>query len=342
VSEGRVWLTSAIQSRGASLRLLAYEVATGREAVNVEVLAAPDARLLNPKNSLASPTPLVEGDRVYVHFGAEGTAALTTAGQLVWKARLPYRSQHGNGGSPILYGDLLIFSGDGSDEAFVVALDKHTGKIRWRTPRRQPADQAYSTPLIVRVGDRDQLVSVGAYRAAAYEPLTGREIWRVSYDDGFSNVPRPVYAHGLVFIATGFQEPSLLAVRADGAGDVTRTHVSWTLDRAAPLTPSPLVVGDELYVVNDVGIATCLDARTGGVRWRQRLNGNFSASPLFADGRIYFTSEEGATTVVAPGTEFRKLATNVLDGATLASLAVSNGSIFIRTDTHLYRIGERG
>lgn len=342
VSSGRVWLTTAVESRGTSLRLLAYDLETGREAVNVEVLATPGARLLNPKNSLASPTPLVEGDRVYVHFGAEGTAALTTSGELLWKVRLPYRSQHGNGGSPVLYGDLVIVSCDGSDEAFVVALDKHTGRIRWRTPRRQPADQAYSTPLVVHVGDRDQIVSVGAYRATAYEPLSGREIWHVGYPDGFSNVPRPVYAHGLVFIATGFQEPSLLAVRAGGVGDVTRTHISWTLERAAPLTPSPLVVGDELYVVNDVGIATCLDARTGAVRWRQRLGGNFSASPLFADGRIYFTSEEGETTVVAPGTEFRRLATNVLDGATLASLAVSRGSIFIRTDSHLYRIGERG
>ena len=281
----------------------------------------------------------LEGDRVYVHFGAEGTAALTTTGEIVWKARLSYESQHGNGGSPVLYGDLLIVSCDGSDDAFVVALDKRTGKVRWKTSRRLPADQAYSTPLVIRVGDRDELVSVGAYRAAAYDPQTGKEIWRVGYADGFSNVPRPVYGHGLVYIATGFQQPSLLAVRADGAGDVTKTHIAWTLKRGAPLTPSPLVVGDELYIVNDGGIASCLDAKTGETRWLQRLGGEYSASPVFADGRIYFLSEGGVATVIAPGKEFRKLATSSLDGETLASMAISDGSIFIRTDSHLYRIG---
>jgi outer membrane protein assembly factor BamB len=251
---------------------------------------------------------------------------------------LSYASQHGNGGSPTLYGDLLILNCDGSDEAFVVALDTRTGKVRWKTPRRSPADQAYSTPLAIRVGDRDEVVSVGAFRAVAYDPQTGKEIWRVSYGDGFSNVPRPVYGQGLVYIATGFQEPSLLAVRADGSGDVTKSHIAWTLKRAAPLTPSPALVGDEIYLVNDVGIASCLDAKTGAPHWVTRLGGNYSASPVVADGRIYFLSEEGVATVIAPEKVFRKLATNVLDGATLASMAVSGGSIFIRSNTNLYRI----
>jgi outer membrane protein assembly factor BamB len=341
VAGGRVWLTTSVNDKGASLRAMAFDVATGREAVNVEVIRLRSADLSNPKNSHASPTPVVEGDRVYVHFGAQGTAALTTSGEIVWKARFPYESQHGNGGSPVLYGDLLIFSCDGSPEAFVVALDKRTGKVRWKTSRRDPADQAYSTPLVRRVGDRDQLVSVGAYRATAYDPQTGKEIWRVSYADGFSNVPRPVFGHGLVYIATGFQQPSLLAVRADGAGDVTKTHIAWTLKRGAPLTPSPLLVGDELFVVNDAGIASCLDAKTGATHWVQRLGGAFSASPVFADGRIYFLSEEGTSTVLAPGKEFRQLAAAALDGAILASMAVSERSIFIRTNTHLYRIAQR-
>jgi outer membrane protein assembly factor BamB len=340
VAGGRVWVTTATKGSGASLRAIAFDAESGRELVNVEVFRIRSANLLNPKNSHASPTPIIDGDRVYVHFGAEGTAALTTSGDIVWKAKLPYESQHGNGGSPVLYGDLLILSCDGSNEAFVIALDKRTGKVRWKTPRRQPFDQAYSTPLVIRVGDRDEVVSVGAFRAAAYDPQSGQEIWRVGYRDGFSNVPRPVYGHGLVYIATGFQQPSLMAVRADGAGDVTKSHVAWTLRRAAPLTPSPLLVGDELYVVSDIGIASCLDAKTGEVRWLQRLGGNYSASPIFADGRIYFLSEEGMATVIAPGREFRKLAMNVLDGATLASMAVSGGSIFIRTDSHLYRIGQ--
>jgi outer membrane protein assembly factor BamB len=338
VSGGRVWLTTSVAEKGASLRALAFDAATGREVVNVEIFHLRNGGLTNPKNSHASPTPVVDGDRIYVHFGAEGTAALSTAGEILWKARHPYESQHGNGGSPIVYGDLLVFSGDGSDTAFVVALDTRTGKVRWKTARRQPADQAYTTPLVVRAGDRDQIVSVGAYRAAAYDPHNGKEIWRVNYADGFSNVPRPVFGHGLVYIATGFQQPALMAVRVDGTGDVTRTHVAWTLKRGAPLTPSPLLVGDELYVVNDGGIATCLDAKTGETYWVQRLGGAFSASPVFADGRIYFLSEEGASTVIAPGKVFQRLATSTLDGGILASMAVADGAIFIRTDSHLYRI----
>jgi outer membrane protein assembly factor BamB len=342
VADGRIWLTTATRTNGASLRLLAYDIDTGRELVNVEVFHLRSSDLLNIKNSQASPTPIVDGDRVYVHFGADGTAALTTSGEIVWKTRLPYESQHGNGGSPIVYGDLLIFSCDGSDDAFVVALEKSTGKERWKTRRRQPADQAYSTPLVIKVNGRDQVVSVGAYRAAAYDPQNGKEIWRVSYRDGFSNVPRPVYGHGLVYIATGFQEPSLMAVRVDGEGDVTRSHVAWTVRRGAPLTPSPVLVGNELYLVNDVGIASCLDATTGEQHWIARLGGNFSASPVVAEGRIYFLSEEGVATVVAPEKMFRKLATNALDGETLASMALSQGSIFIRSHSHLYRIAENG
>jgi outer membrane protein assembly factor BamB len=338
IADGRIWVTTAVDANGSSLRALAFDLESGREVVNVEVFHVKRPVAVNPKNSRASPTPIVEADRVYVHFGADGTAALTTTGEVVWKTRLPYESQHGNGASPIVYGDLLIVSCDGSDAAFVVAFDKRTGKVRWRTWRRQPWDQAYSTPLVIRVGDRDQLVSVGAYRAAAYDPSTGKEIWRVSYADGFSNVPRPVFGHGLVYIATGFQEPSLLAVRVDGSGDVTKTHIVWTLRRGAPLTPSPLLVGDELYVVNDGGIATCLDAKTGGTHWVQRLGGSYSASPVFADGRIYFLSEEGMARVIAPGREFRVLATSKIDGDTLGSMAIANGSIFIRTDSYLYRI----
>ena len=341
VSAGRVWLTTAVEDRGISLRLLAYDVATGREVVNVEVFNVRSGGALHPKNNRASPSPIVEGDRVYVHFGTEGTAALTTEGEVLWKERFRYESQHGAGGSPILHGDLLIINCDGGSEAFVVALDKRTGKTRWKTSRRQPSDQAYTTPLVIRVGDRDQIVSVGAFRAAAYEPASGKEIWRVSYGDGFSNVPRPVFGHGLVYIATGFQEPSLLAVRVDGSGDVTRTHIAWSLKRAAPLTPSPALVGDEIYLVNDVGIASCLDAKTGEPHWVTRLGGNYSASPVIADGRIYFLSEERVATVIAPATTFRRLATNVLDGDTLASMAVSAGSIFIRSSRDLYRIAAR-
>lgn len=346
VAGGRVWLTTATEDgRSMSLRAVAFDTETGREVVNVEVFRVRPDPYLNPKNSYASPTPIVESDgeggRVYVHFGWNGTAALTTEGEIVWKTRLPYESQHGSGGSPALYGDLLIISCDGGDTAYVVALDKLTGRTRWRTYRRRPFDQAYSTPLAIRVGDRDEIVSIGAYRTAAYDPESGKEIWRVSYpqEDGFSNVPRPVYGHGLIFITTGFQVPMLLAVRPDGEGDLTKDGIAWTLQRGVPYTPSPLLVGDELYLVSDIGIATALDAETGGIRWQQRLGGNFSASPVYADGRIYFQNENGVTTVIAPGKEFRKLATNTIEGYTFASMAVSNGAIYLRSDTNLYRIG---
>jgi outer membrane protein assembly factor BamB len=348
VGGGRVWLTTVVERGGgggrpgvASLRALAFDEATGRQVLDVEVFAVPATGPLHQKNTRASPTPVLDGARVYVHFGAEGTAALTTAGEVLWRTQLPYDSQHGNGGSPVLYDDLLIVNCDGNGgEAYVVALDTATGQVRWRTDRRRPADQAYSTPLVIRVGDRDQVVSPGAHRAVAYDPLTGEEIWRVAYPNGFSNVPRPVYGHGLVFLATGFNEPTMIAVRPDGRGDVTRTHLVWTLSRGAPYTPSPVLVGDELYVVSDTGILTLVDARTGAVISQQRLGGNYSASPVFADGRIYFQSEEGVTTVIAPGRTFRRLAVNPLDGMTLASMAVSGRSIFIRSDRHLYHIAQ--
>ena len=350
IAAGRVWLpavnatrTSRGEETNVSLRLVGLDVATGREVVNVEVFKLQYPGAINEKNSRASPTPIVDGERVYVHFGADGTAALATSGTVLWTTRLRYDSQHGNGGSPVLYRDLLIINCDGwGDEAYVVALDTQTGKPRWRTSRRRPWSHAYSTPLVIRVGETDQLVSVGAFRTTAYEPLTGKEIWRVSYGEGFSNVPRPVFGHGLVYIATGFQEPSLMAVRVDGSGDVTRTHVAWTLTRGAPYTPSPLLVGEELYYVSDTGVLTCVDAKTGQVHWQQRVGGNYSASPIFADGRVYLLSEEGMTTVFTPGKVFRRLGTNSLDGTTLASIAVADRSLFIRTDTHLYRIGVRG
>ncbi len=343
VADGRVWLTTA---EGGSLRLVAFDAEKGNELVNVEVFGTSDEKSPNPKNSLASPTPVVDTVRgqVYVHFGASGTAALTTSGDVVWTTEFPYTTQHGNGGSPILFNDLVILSCDGYDQSFIVAVDAETGEVRWKTDRAEPISQAYSTPVVIDVNGQNQLLSIGAFRTNSLDPETGEELWEVGYPEGFSNVPAPVYSseHGLVFISTGFQQPSLLAVRSDGSGDVTNTHIAWRMLRGAPHTPSPLVVGDELYIVNDTGIATCVDVETGEVRWRQRFRGNFSASPVFADGRIYFQSEEGITTVIEPSTEFVELARNEVNGRTLASLAVSEGAIFLRSDSHLYRIETPG
>ena len=345
IADGRVWLTSSLTNgTGASLRLLGYDLTSGQELFNTEVFHVDDSNSPNPKNSLASPTPVIDpsGDRIYVHFGAYGTAALTTAGDVLWSTNFPYISQHGNGGSPILYQDLLILSIDGYDTAYVVAIDTITGKERWRAMRQAPVSQAYSTPLVIRVGENDQIVSVAAYRTTAHDPSTGKEIWSVGYRDGFSNVPRPVYGQGMVYLSTGFHTPSLLAVQTDGVGDVTNTHVAWRLNRGAPLTPSPLLVGNELYVINDFGIVTCINATTGDVHWQNRIGGNHSASPVYANGRIYFQSEEGITTVIQSGTNFQILAQNELDGETLASMAISSGTVVIRTNSHLYRIATEG
>ena len=331
----RIWLTTATDN-GYSLRALCLDRRTGRTLRDVEVFRLSGEIPIHAKNSQASPTPIVEGDRVYLHFGSHGTACIKQSGEILWQTRLEYYHRHGPGGSPALYKDLLIINCDGYDIQYVVALDKKTGKIRWKKPR--PGYQAYTTPLVIQVGKQDQLLSAGAYRAVSYEPQTGEEIWSVRYEKGYSNVPRPVFAHGLAFLCSGFDQPYLLAVRPDGRGDVTQSHVQWTTKRGAPLTPSPLVVGDELYFVSDTGVASCLDARTGKEYWRHRLGGNYSASPVYADGRIYFLSEECVSPVIAPGKEFRLLATNRLDGRCLASMAVSRGSIFLRSDGHLYRI----
>jgi outer membrane protein assembly factor BamB len=334
----RIWLTASIDRR-PSLRAICLDRDSGRQQQSVELFRLANEEGINVKNSYATPTPLLEGDNVYLHFGPYGTACIRNSGEIVWKARLKYSPEHGPGGSPALFEDLLIISCDGQDIQYVVALDKETGKVRWKTPRA--GYQAYTTPLVIHAAGRSQVISPGAHRAMSYDPRTGKEIWSVRYGEGFSNVPSPVFGAGLVFICTGFFEPSVLAVRPDGKGDVTSTHVAWTLRRGAPLTPSPLLVGEELYVVSDNGIVTCLDARTGTSHWRERLNGNFSASPIYADGRIYLLNEEGETTVIAPGKQFQKLATNHLDGETLASIAVSGGALYIRTHENLYRL-ERG
>jgi outer membrane protein assembly factor BamB len=333
-----IWLTTATEE-GKSLRAISINRNTGALLKNIEIFRLMSPGQINAKNSYASPTPVIEEDRIYVHFGAFGTACITQSGEIIWKTRLEYdNGQHGPGSSPILYENLLIVSCDGRDVQYVVALDKQTGTIQWKKARE--GYQAYTTPLIVRHPKGDQIISPGALRAIAYEPHTGKELWHVNYGNGFSNVPRPVYGNGLVFICTGFQEPSMLAVRVDGRGDITKSHIAWILKRGVPLTSSPLLVGAELYMISDNGFVSCVDARTGNERWRARLDGNYSASPVYADGRIYFLNEDGESAVIAPGRQFRILATNKLDGTTFASMAVSHCSIFIRSQSHLYCIGE--
>jgi outer membrane protein assembly factor BamB len=339
IAHGRVWITTAVMDRrDASLRLLAFDIASGQSALDVELFRIRGAELLNTKNSHASPTPVLDDERVYVHFGSDGTAAVSLDGALIWKARHMCQTQHGNGGSPVLHNGLVMLTCDGIDAAYVVAIDGRSGRERWKTWRRQPWSQAYATPLVIRAGEATQLISPAAFYSASYDPATGKEIWRVTYPDGFSNVPRPVSAHGLVFVTTGFQQPSLLAIKPDGRGDVTRTHVVWRLTRGVPHTSSPIVAGDHLYMVTDAGIASCVAARTGGVVWQQRIGGGYAASPVLAGGLIYFSSEDGVTTVVRPGAAYDQVAINRLEAPILASIAVADRSLFLRTAAHLYRI----
>jgi outer membrane protein assembly factor BamB len=241
----------------------------------------------------------------------------------------------------VLAGDLLIYSSDGTDLQQVVALDRRTGAVRWKTPREpsaEPKKFAFSTPLVIEVGKTPQVVSPGAGMVTGYELSTGRALWQVRYPGGYSIVPRPVYSKGLVFVSTGFDRPVLLAIAPDGRGDVTQTHVAWRLEKGAPLSPSPLAVGDELYLVSDHGTATCLEAKTGKVHWQERLDGTYSASPIHSGGMIYFQNESGVTTVVKAETAFSKLARNEVKGRTLASLAAIEGTLFLRTDQNLLRI----
>jgi outer membrane protein assembly factor BamB len=287
------------------------------------------------KNSHASPTPVIDGQLVFVHFGSQGTACLTTDGQIVWKRELKYDQHHGPGGSPVVWNDLLIVSCDGHDVQYTIALDKHSGQVRWQADH--PGMHAYSTPTVVNVNGREQLITSGGLALIAYAPEDGKELWRCRHG-GHSVVPRPVTGNGLVYFCTGYWTPALFAVRLDGQGDVTESHVQFTLHRGVPHNPSPLVVKDRLYMVSDQGVLSCSDAVKGTEVWRQRLGGNFSTSPTLADDKIYLVNEAATTLVVATGDKYHLIAENHLDGRALASPAISDRSIILRTDTHLYRI----
>jgi len=337
VQGDQIWITTALDD-GHSLRALCFHRDDGRVLRDVEIFHKESPGQIHAKNSHASPTPIVEGNRVFVHFGTHGTAGLSTRGEVLWKTELKYEHRHGPAGSPILFGDTLILSCDGTDMQFIVALDKQSGRERWKKERSGP--MAYSTPLLIQVSGKVEVVSTGGNRAVAYDPLSGEEIWWVRYD-GYSLVPRPVFGCGLVFLCTGFNTPSLLAVRPDGKGDLTDTGVSWATKRGAPHSPSPILVGKELYFVSDNGVLSCVEGETGKVHWQNRLGGAFSASPVFADGRLYFLDEEGVTTVIAPGIEFKKLEANKLEGRSLASMAVSGQAFFLRTENHLYCIQKK-
>jgi outer membrane protein assembly factor BamB len=347
IVDGRIYLTTAVEvgedEKKEELKFLILDEKTGKLIREQRLFEHPAQVEIHNKNSHASPTPIVADGVVYVHFGPHGTAALSTDGELIWEnTEIKYGPTHGNGGSPALSGDTLVICCDGHDEQFVVGLDRKTGKVRWKTPRDTEPTKgfSFSTPLIITINGQPQAVCPGSDAVFAYEPATGKEIWRVRYDDGYSVVPRPVYAGGLVFVCTGYNKAKLIAIDPTGTGDVTSTHLKWTLEKGAPHNPSVVASGTELFLVSDGGIASCVDIASGEVNWQERLGGKYSASPLAANGLIYFQDEEGTAIVVKAGKTFEKVAENhfVDDERTFASYAVDQGSLFIRSEHHLFRV----
>ena len=298
-------------------------------------------------NSYATPTPIVEPGRVYCDFGTYNTVCTNSdTGEILWKRRLPVEHQVGPGSSPVLFDDLLVLVRDGCDVQYVIALDKRTGKTIWKTDRPtidldNEFKKAFSTPLLVEHNGHRQMIVPGAKWVVSYDPATGKPIWRVNYVKGYSNIVRPVFGHGIVYVCTNGPGRQLWAIRVDGLGDITDTHVVWKVKRQMPNKASPLLVGNQIYAVTDNGIVTCLDALTGQILWTHRIGGNYAASPVYADGHIYVFSEEGKTSVFRPGKQHVALAENHIQGLLVASPAVAGKAIFLRTNTHLYRIEKR-
>ena len=331
-----------------TMRALCVDRETGRLVYDIELFTAREPQPIHSLNSYASPSPVLAGGRLFCHFGDYGTACVDTASAHVAWVNHDLRLNHENGpgSTPVVWGDLLIVHCDGSDVQYIVALDQATGRIVWKTPRSGELNdnpdlkKAYGTPLIISLDGREVLLSPAADWVYGYDPATGRELWRVNYGVlGFSVVPRPVMAEGLAFLSTSFMKPEMLAVRLGDGG--SQPEIVWRQSKGAPTMSSPLVVGEELYVVSDKGIMTCLDIHSGEVHWTSRLGGNFSSSPLFADGRIYVGNRDGATFVIKPGKDYELLATNQLDGRIFATPAAVDRALYLRTDTALYKLEKR-
>jgi len=354
VLNGQVWLTSATPE-GHDFYAICVDAESGAIRFSERIFHADNPEPLgNPLNGYASPTPVVEAGRVYVHFGSYGTACLDTGTfKIVWKRDdLPCRHYRGPGSSPILFENLLILTMDGVDVQYLVALDKATGRTVWKTDRTadwddldadgKPRDEgdlrkAYSTPLIVEADGATQMLSVGAKAVYGYEPRTGRELWKVR-TPAFSGAAAPIYRDGVAYMISGFGQTELMAIRVDGSGDVTDSHVLWKTARTVPRTPSPVLIDDLLFTINDTGMVICMDAATGEQVWKDRILGDYAASLLYADGNVYCFNQSGTSTVFKAARRFEVVATNMLDSGCMASPAVAGKALLLRTKTHLYRI----
>ncbi|MBL9126549.1 MAG: PQQ-binding-like beta-propeller repeat protein [Verrucomicrobiales bacterium] len=363
----RIWIATSTED-GRELSIVAVDAASGRILRDQKLFDVAAPQFCHKFNSYASPTPAAEEGRVYVTFGSPGTAAIDAeSGKVLWERRdFVCNHYRGAGSSPILHGDLLVMHFDGSDHQFLVALDKKTGKTVWRVERSvdfqdlgpdgKPMTEgdfrkAFATPHVADIDGVPTLISQGAKATYAYVPATGAEIWRVEERQNHSGSTRPVLGHGMIFVPTGFSQGQLLAIRpgkkgesldanatpAEGAAK-TQLGIAWRSKRSIPKKPSLLLHEGLLFGIEDGGVATCWDAKTGETIWNERVGGNHSASPMIADGRIYFFSEEGKSAVVATAREYKKLAENTLGDGFMASPAVHGNALILRSRTHLYRV----
>lgn len=343
----QIWLTTATED-GHQLFAVCVDVSSGKIIHNIQVFQTENPRFCHPTNSYASPTPAIEEGRVYVHFGSYGTACLDSAsGKIVWARKdLPCNHWRGPGSSPVIDKDRLLVAYDGFDLQYVVALDKTNGKTLWKQDRNidygtdnGDRKKAYSTAAIVEAGGRRQLISPSAVETISYDPASGKELWRVRHG-GMNAAIRPLFGNGLLYIAAGAGPNSMIAVRPDGSGDITGTHIQWSLGKGVPKRPSPILNGKRIYMVDDVGIATCLNAENAAVVWQSRIGGSYRSSPILADGRLYCFSLEGDAHVLATGDEFKLLASNKLENGCQASPAAVGKTLYVRSTGHLYAIGK--
>ena len=353
---GQVWLTAATAD-GQDYFAICVDEVTGKILFNEKVFHTD-----NPEpqgngasmNTYATPSPVIEPGRVFVHYGSPGTACLDTKiGKVIWKrSDLPCRHYRGASSSPVLFENLLILTFDGADLQYLAALDKKTGETIWKTnrsvvwndenvgtqmAREGDLRKAHGTPLIAMVDGKPQLLSVGAKAAYDYDPRTGSELWRVEYND-CSNAPRPLFDKGLAFIVTGLLKKEMWAVKTGGHGVVTESNVVWKLTKGVGKYASPLLVDGLIYTASDESFITCIEAATGQVVWTERVGGKYAASPIYADGRLYFFSQDGTATVLKPGRTLEALTTNKLDAGFMASPAADGKAFYLRTKTHLYRV----
>jgi outer membrane protein assembly factor BamB len=360
ILNGQVWLTTATID-GHDFFAICVDQETGKILFNEKMFHCDKPESLGAAvnfNCYASPSCVLEPGRVYVNFGSYGTACLDTATfKVLWKRDdLPCRHFRGPGSSPILWNNLLILTMDGIDLQYMAGLDKNTGATVWKTDRTaqwndldangQPMGggdyrKAFSTPIIIDVGGAKQLLSVGTRAAYSYDPATGRELWKV-VSTAYSPASRPIFDKGLAIFSTGNGKSEVLAARVDGHGELPANEVVWRAARAAPSQTSGTVDSGLLYMVNESGIASCFQTADGAEVWRERIGGDYSASVLYGDGRIYCFSRDGKSTVLKAGRTFESLATNQLASGFMASPAVSGRALYLRTKTDLYRIEEGG